>query len=66
MTEVQSRHDTEPLTMTVEEAAKALGIGKNQAYAAVARGELPALKIGRRILVSRQQLHAMLNGGDAT
>jgi excisionase family DNA binding protein len=52
--------------MTVEEAAKALGIGKNQAYAAVARGELPALKIGRRILVSRQQLHAMLNGGDAT
>jgi hypothetical protein len=29
MTEVQSRHDTEPLTMTVEEAAKALGIGKN-------------------------------------
>jgi excisionase family DNA binding protein len=54
--------------MTVEEAAKALGIGKNQCYQAIARGELPSLKIGRRILVSRQQLLDKLNGGgtDAT
>jgi excisionase family DNA binding protein len=68
MTQVQPGHDTEPLTLTVPETARLLGIGVNQCYAAVAKGELPAIKIGRRLLISRQKLLAMLNGGgpDAT
>jgi len=41
------------LTMSVEEAGKLLGIGRPSAYGAVRRGELPSLKIGRRILVPR-------------
>jgi excisionase family DNA binding protein len=57
---------TEPLTMTVEEAARALGIGKNQCYEAVRRGELPSISIGRRILISRQKLLDMINGGGVT
>lgn len=49
-------------TMTVEEAAKYLGIGRRQAYEAINRGELPSLRLGRRILVPRARLEALLTG----
>lgn len=39
------------LTCTVETAGLALGIGRGAAYAAAARGELPTLRLGRRLLV---------------
>jgi excisionase family DNA binding protein len=59
--------DTEPLTYTMPEVTKLLGIGLNQGYEAVRRGELPSIRIGRRILVPRERLLDMLNGGtDAT
>lgn len=35
--------------MTVAEAAAWLGIGRNQVYGAISRGELPHLRIGRTI-----------------
>ncbi|MGH8906199.1 MAG: helix-turn-helix domain-containing protein [Egibacteraceae bacterium] len=40
-----------PPTLTVEQAAKLLGVERNAAYEAVASGELPALRIGRRWVV---------------
>ena len=49
-------------TMKVEEAAKLLSIGRNQAYDGVARGEIPHVRIGRRILVLREPLERMLRG----
>ena len=54
-------------TLTVVEAAKILGIGRNTAYELARQGKLPgALRLGRRILVSRQALEAFLEGkGDA-
>ena len=48
------------LTWTVEEAASALGISRAFAYDAVRRGEIPAIKIGRRILVPRTALIRLL------
>lgn len=39
------------LTTTVEVAAEVLGIGRNQAYAAVRDGTIPSRKIGGRIVV---------------
>jgi excisionase family DNA binding protein len=50
------------LTLTVEEAAELLGIGRNSAYEAIKRGELRAVRIGRRLLVPRQALFQMLEG----
>jgi excisionase family DNA binding protein len=50
----------EQLTLTVEEAARALGINRNSAYEAARNGELPSIKIGRRILVPRAALERML------
>ena len=38
------------LTMSVEEAAEALGISRAFAYEAVRRNEIPHIKIGKRIL----------------
>lgn len=43
------------LTYTVDEAADLLGISRALAYEAVRRGEIPSLRIGRRILVPRSQ-----------
>jgi excisionase family DNA binding protein len=49
-------------TLTVEEAAKRLGIGRNSAYEAAARGEIPSIRIGKRLLVPIKPLERLLNG----
>jgi len=46
--------------MSVEEAANALGISRTFAYEAVARGEIPCIRIGRRILVPVVALNRLL------
>lgn len=55
-----------PPTMSVEEAAKLLSVGKMQCYSAVARGEIPHIRIGKRILVLRVPLERMLSGETIT
>lgn len=50
----------EPLTYTVSQAAELLGISPWTYYEAVKRGELPARKVGRRIVVPRIQLEQWL------
>lgn len=47
-------------TITVPEAAQLLGIGKDAAYAAAARGELPTLRLSRRLLVPCPKLLELL------
>lgn len=46
--------------ITVEEAAAVLGIGRTAAYEAVRRGQVPALRLGRRVLVPVPRLLALL------
>lgn len=38
-------------TITVEQAAKVLGLGRTAAYEAARRGEFPTRKLGRRVVV---------------
>ena len=52
---------SEQLTYSVREAAKLLGLSRNSAYQACLKGEIPHLKIGKRILIPRVQLERMLN-----
>lgn len=47
-------------TVTVEEAGAVLGIGRQAAYTAVRNGEIPSLKLGRKLLVPVPRLLAML------
>ena len=42
---------SERKTMSVEEAGRRLGVSRNSAYEAAGRGEIPTIKIGRRLLV---------------
>jgi excisionase family DNA binding protein len=49
------------LTLTVEEAAATLGISRASAYEAARRGDIPSIRIGKRILVPRSQLDRLLN-----
>lgn len=51
---------TEAVTMSVPEAGRRLGIGRNAAYDAAARGEIPMIRIGRRMLVPRAAFDRML------
>jgi excisionase family DNA binding protein len=60
---MESRNEIK--TQTIDEAAKELGIGRNQAYAAAKRGEIPTIGIGKRILVLREPFKKMLAGGSA-
>jgi excisionase family DNA binding protein len=50
----------EPLTLTVEEAAKLLGVSRGTAYEAARRGELPTIRLGRRLLVPRARLYELV------
>jgi excisionase family DNA binding protein len=49
------------LTMSVEEAANTLGLSRALAYEAVRTGEIPSVRIGRRILVPRAALTKILS-----
>jgi len=46
--------------LTVKEVAAILRVGRNQLYAAVARGELRAVRIGRTIRIPKTALLDLL------
>ena len=56
------RPDDKPATLTVPQAAKKLGIGRSAAYEAARTGQIPTLRIGRRILVPVRALERLLEG----
>ena len=51
------------LVYTVTEAGELLGISRAFAYELVARGELPVVRLGRRRLVPKAALLALVSGG---
>lgn len=51
---------TDRLTIDVQSAGRIFGIGRNAAYEAVKRGEIPSVKIGGRIAVPTGPLRKML------
>ncbi len=49
-----------PATITVEQAGALLGISRRSAYRAAAVGDIPTIRVGRRILVPTAMLYRML------
>ncbi len=47
-------------TLTVQEAGDILGISRSTAYEAVRRGELPVIRIGRRLVIPRVAVERLL------
>lgn len=58
----------EKLVLTVDEAAKLLGVSRPTAYQGVERGEIPSIRVGKRILIPRAALEKMMEtaGNQAT
>ena len=52
------------LTVTVEEAASLLSLGRTAAYEAARRGEIPTRRLGRRLIVPVPALLAWLAAGE--
>jgi predicted DNA-binding transcriptional regulator AlpA len=50
------------LTVTVPEAGEMLGISRNAAYDCAARGDLPTIRLGKRLVVPRAARERMRNG----
>jgi excisionase family DNA binding protein len=59
------RRQKERLTLTVDETAKRLGIGRSQTYAGIRNGQIPAIRIGKRYLVPVASLERMLGLSEA-
>ena len=47
-------------TLSVAEAGEILGISRSSAFQAAATGQLPVIRIGKRLLVSRASLERLL------
>lgn len=56
----------EKIVLTVEEAGRLLGLSRPTAYQAAARGEIPSIRIGRRILVPVAALSKLLESAGTT
>ena len=59
---VDTQEQHQPLTITVERAGQLLGISRGLAYDLVRRGEIPAIRLGRRVVVPASVIAEMLRG----
>lgn len=48
--------------LTVAEVAELLGISRGTAYEYVRTGELPSVRLGRRLVIPKHRFEELLNG----
>lgn len=53
-------HGEGRLVWTVEEAGRLLGISRAHAYELVARGDLPHVRLGRRVVIPKHAITELL------
>jgi excisionase family DNA binding protein len=53
---------TEPLVLSVKDCVRLTTLGRTKLYEALASGELPSLRVGRRRLIRMTALHTWLAG----
>ena len=56
----KSYGDSECEIWTIEQAGRRLGISRGTAYALAKKGDLPTVRLGRRLLVPRAALDRLL------
>ena len=55
---------SKPLVYSVAEAGKRLGLSRSLMYEAIRTGQVPSIRIGRRILVPCAALDRLLEGNE--
>ena len=55
----------EKVVMTVDECAEYLRISRPQAYLGVHQGEIPSIRVGRRILIPKAALDRLMASAGA-
>ena len=58
--------DQSQIVLTVEQVRHLLQISRNLAYEGVRTGQIPSIRIGRRILIPRAALERRLDGGNGS
>jgi excisionase family DNA binding protein len=53
---------TERAALTVTEVALQVGMHRNSILAAIRRGEIPSIRIGKRIRIPKQHMERLLEG----
>jgi excisionase family DNA binding protein len=56
----------EALTLSIEHAARLIGVSRTTAYRMVRDGDLRAIRVGRRVLVLKKPLMEMLGAEEDT
>ena len=52
----------EPLALSINDAAKALSLGRTSIYAMIGDGRLEAFKLGRRTLIRMESIRRVVAG----
>jgi excisionase family DNA binding protein len=55
----------ERLTYSVRETAQVLGLSRNSVYQGCLKGEIPSIRIGKRILIPKARLERLLGNSEA-
>ncbi|MDR3493356.1 MAG: helix-turn-helix domain-containing protein [Ancalomicrobiaceae bacterium] len=57
---MQATANSEPLSYRVDDACRALGIGRTTLYGLIACGQLKAIKIAGRTLIPRSEIERLV------
>jgi excisionase family DNA binding protein len=57
-----SKIESKDQTISVPEAGRRFGLGRDASYEAAHRGEIPVLKFGKRMRVPTEAIERMLRG----
>ena len=63
---VQKANDEQKLTLSVEEAARILGIGRSLAFEMVRQNKIASLRFGRRIVIPVKALEKLIEDAIAS
>lgn len=51
----------QPITMSINDATKALGVGRTTVYSLIGQGRLEVIKLGRRTLVKADSIRRLVD-----
>ncbi len=66
MNKTKEHHKEAALTLSIEHAARLIGVSRTTAYRMVRDGDLRAIRVGRRVLVLKKPLMEMLEAEEDT